>query len=189
MAGPLGVITTSGRNIGIKYTTYRILPPPFIRRLAGSSVIDSLGLGIVWGVAPWPNCPRAPRNAPVPPTIALLPWVCARGDPGDGKPTPPPSPAAMMLPIGVLSVFKISNLRSIMEDRVISAIASPGFGAVVRLSLRIAKAAVPLAGWPLTATMSARTTVFEKFLGSPTAAVTFGLVASFEISEAGMSSI
>ena len=158
MAGPLGVITTSGRNIGITCRTYRILPPPCVRRFDGSSAIDNLGLGFVCGVAPWPNCPRAPRNASVPPMIASSRCVCARGDPGGGEPTP--NPVAMMLPIGVPLVCKISNLKSTIESRVMSAIACPAFGAGRRISLRILKTAVPLAGWPLPAPTASEATAF-----------------------------
>src|SRR5437899_702748 len=39
-AGPLAVVTICGTDIGIKWTTHRCDPPPFLRRFAGSSVIE-----------------------------------------------------------------------------------------------------------------------------------------------------
>src|SRR5947208_16826410 len=69
-AGPLAVVTICGTNIGIKWTTHCCDPPPFRRRLAGSSVIEEPRNGATpGGLAAVPACPRAPRNAPVPPVI------------------------------------------------------------------------------------------------------------------------
>ena len=107
-AGPLRVFTISGRAIGITVSTNRVLPPPCNRRLAGSSDIDAARLGIFCEFTAWPACPRTPRNAPVPPKIALFPRVTAKGDPGGA--TPAPRPEAMMLPIGVPSALRISKV-------------------------------------------------------------------------------
>src|SRR6516164_1312295 len=46
------------------------LPPPFWRGFAGSSVSDAERFGIRCGSCAAPYWPRAPRNAPVPATIA-----------------------------------------------------------------------------------------------------------------------
>src|SRR5262245_9911547 len=108
MAGPAGSIVTSGRAIGITWAIHRQVPapPPLRRRLVGSSateVIRATGDND-------PICPRAPRNAPVPPVIARLcpPATlggAVTGDPGGG--VPPVSPMAVMVPIWVPSLFKI----------------------------------------------------------------------------------
>ena len=111
MAGPLDVVTICGTNIGITVRTYRTFPPPFLRRLAGSSAIEAWRGGPCgFGRARAPVIPRAPKNAPVPLTIAVLPCVTCRGAPGTAE--PPLSPKAMMVPIGVPSALKISNVCS-----------------------------------------------------------------------------
>jgi hypothetical protein len=46
IAGPLPVITISGRESGMPYSTDAICPPPFWRRLAGSSVMDAVRSGV-----------------------------------------------------------------------------------------------------------------------------------------------
>src|SRR5947207_1902525 len=93
-AGPLADVTICGTDIGIKWTIHCCDPPPFRRRLAGSSVIEvPRAAATPGGGATAPNCPRAPRNAPVPPVITkLFPPVTAKGDPGGA--TPPASPLA-----------------------------------------------------------------------------------------------
>src|SRR5439155_8530698 len=71
-AGPLDVVTICGTNIGITVRTYRTFPPPFLRRLAGSSAIEAWRGGPCgFGRARAPVIPRAPKNAPVPLTIAV----------------------------------------------------------------------------------------------------------------------
>src|SRR5215471_7515849 len=71
-AGPAGVVAISGRNIGMTWSTHLIFPPPLILRLDGSSVMDAWRAAVFPGTAASPPCPLAPRNAPVPPTIARL---------------------------------------------------------------------------------------------------------------------
>ena len=131
-AGPPGVITICGADIGIKWTTYRCVPPPLRRRFAGSSDMEAPR----WEATPggfatnsiWP---RAPRNAPVPPVIAkLLPPVALKGAPGGAE--PPPNPFVTIVPIGVPSLFRISKVNTATAIRVVSAIAWPGTGAVLR---------------------------------------------------------
>src|SRR6266511_1609180 len=39
-AGPLTAVTICGTDIGIKWITHRCVPPPLLRRFAGSSVIE-----------------------------------------------------------------------------------------------------------------------------------------------------
>src|SRR5262245_2297084 len=107
------------------------LPPPFWRRLAGSSVIDAERFRILCGSRAAPYWPRAPRNAPVPPTIAKFPPLWAKGAPGGGG--PPFGPKATMVPIGVPSGLRISNVWYRSDARWVSAIASPGLA--VGLSL------------------------------------------------------
>ena len=77
-----------------------------------------------------PTCPRAPRNAPVPPVTTILDTVTFEGDPGGEA--PPINPLAMIVPIGVPSLFKISKLISSAAFRTLSAIAWPEVGAVLR---------------------------------------------------------
>src|SRR5215472_8170160 len=110
-AGPAAVMTMVGADIGMIVSTHRTFPPPLIRRLAGSSVIDAIRKGTV--VPPLPTIPRAPRNAPVPPTIAQPPFPWAVGDPGEGG--PPDSPKATIVPTSVPSLFKISKIFSRIE--------------------------------------------------------------------------
>jgi hypothetical protein len=108
MAGPLAVIATSGRDSGITNRTNRTCPPPFRRRLAGSSVIEARRAL----TAPFnklflpPFWPRAPKNAPVPPTIAKF-WLATAGPGGVGDPLF--SPVTIILPTGVTpSLCRIS---------------------------------------------------------------------------------
>ncbi|MSO22948.1 MAG: hypothetical protein EXQ58_06780 [Acidobacteria bacterium] len=68
----------------------------------------------------------APVVADMPPTMALLALIKAKGDPGGAEPIV--SPKAMMVPIGVPSVFKISTIWSMTPFRSISASASPSIG-------------------------------------------------------------
>jgi hypothetical protein len=93
-----------------------------MRRLAGSSAIDAAR-----PTPPVPEIwPRAPRNAPVPPTIAQF-ARSVEGVPGGGG--LPLNPRLTSVPTGVLSLFKISNTCSRSAVRVTSAIAPPGEGA------------------------------------------------------------
>src|SRR5258708_15374758 len=82
-AGPLAVVKICGTDIGIKWATHRCVPPPLRRRFAGSSVMEAdRWTATPGGGATTPNCPRAPRNAPVPPVITeILPPVKVIGDP------------------------------------------------------------------------------------------------------------
>src|SRR5260370_29832831 len=89
-AGRLTVITRCGRNIGINWRTNLTRPPPLRRRFAGSSVIEAARMGVDCAVTELPYCPRAPRNAPVPPTIAKLPCVIDNGPPAGGEPAAGP---------------------------------------------------------------------------------------------------
>jgi hypothetical protein len=41
IAGPFGVMAILGRDIGITYSVKTTCPPPFFRRLAGSSRMDA----------------------------------------------------------------------------------------------------------------------------------------------------
>ena len=131
MAGPAGSIAISGLSIGIKWTTYRCIPPPLRRRFAGSSVMEApRWLATPGGFAAISICPRAPRKAPVPPVIAkLLPPVAVKGAPGGAE--PPANPVVTMVPIGVPSLFKISKVNTASPTRTVSAIAWPGVGAVL----------------------------------------------------------
>ena len=101
------MIRTCGTTVGITSRMNRPFPPPLMRRLAGSSVIEA-ARGLL--PAPEPAWPRAPRNAPVPPMIAQLLPCNTDGAPGGAL--PPASPVAAMLPIGVPSLFRISKKRS-----------------------------------------------------------------------------
>ena len=87
MAGPDGSIVTSGRAIGITWAIHRTVPPPLRWRFAGSSVMEAFRCVTTPGAAAATDiCPRAPRNAPVPPVITKLPPAAAVGDPGGASP-------------------------------------------------------------------------------------------------------
>src|SRR5579864_3361168 len=150
MAGPAGSIAISGLSIGIKWITQRCVAPPFTRRFAGSSVIEVLrAKGTPGGGGSAPTCPRAPRNAPVPPATTKLARVTFEGDPGGAA--PPLYPVATIVPIGVPSLFKISKAISSTAFRTTSATAEPGGGAGRRLMSIPTRVWTPIAGWPLTA--------------------------------------
>src|SRR5258708_37636152 len=148
-----------------------------MRRLAGSSAIEAARMGSVF--PPVPSCPRAPRNAQLPPTIAQSPLRTAAGEPGVA---PPLIPRATMVPMGVPSLFRISKIFCRIEGWAVSAMAPPGAGAGLVMMVCARAAYRPLAGWPLTATMSAKRYSTKKFLGR-TEGVTLGLLAYLEISE------
>src|SRR5499427_9575669 len=105
-------------------------------------------------------CPRAPRSAPVPPTIAQLP-VSPEGCPGGAE--PPLIPRVMIVPIGVPSACKISKMFSRIAVRLTSAMARPGGGFVFAPAARTPAANNPFAGCPFTATMSPITVFNAKF--------------------------
>src|SRR5260370_10177762 len=72
-AGPLAVVMICGADIGIKWATHRCVPPPFWRRLAGSSVMEAARwTATPGGFAPTPLCPRTPTNPPGPPATTTL---------------------------------------------------------------------------------------------------------------------
>src|SRR2546427_7319686 len=103
---------------------------------------------------PWPDTPRAPRNPPVPPMMAILDAVAASGAPGAGGTSGafPDQPAPTRVPMWVPSGLKISHLMSAAAP-MMSAIAAPGGGFGLGLRMGSRRIWVPLAGWPLTATM------------------------------------
>src|ERR1700747_3584147 len=107
-AGPPAVTAISGRDRGTTNRTNRTSPPPFRRRLAGSSVMEAVRAL----TAPFnrlflpPLWPRAPKKAPVPPTIAKF-WPDTDGPGGAGDPLF--NPLTIMLPTGVTpSLCRIS---------------------------------------------------------------------------------
>src|SRR5260370_597622 len=127
-------------------------PPGRLRRLERSSVIDAARTGAE--DTPWPDTPRAPRNAPVPPTMAILEDMAASAAPGAGGTLLPENPSPTRVPIGVPSSFRISHVRKALAPPRMSAIAPPGAGFGWSLRTCSRRTWVPLAGWPLTATMS-----------------------------------
>jgi hypothetical protein len=132
------------------------------------------------GCVPAPFCPRAPRNAPVPPVIAKLPATTETGflrawGPGV-------RPEVTIVPTTLPSLSKISKVSMTTTFRAVSATARPGVGAVPRLKYCWLRVMVPLAGWPLITTMSAITTALAKLFGGD-AGVTLGLVANLDRSE------
>src|SRR5260370_41853571 len=96
------------------------------------------------------NSRGAPRNAPLPPTIAWLPCVTANGAPGARLDRDSPTPK--MVPMDVLSAFKMSKLDSVRPAILVSAIAAPGLASSVVFTYLIREVYVPLTGEPLTAT-------------------------------------
>src|SRR5215469_12209611 len=88
----------------------------------------------------------------------------------------------MIVPIGVPSIFKISKVWDLSEVWVVSAIAWPGLAVGVRKIPTGRLTYTPLAGCPLTATISPKTTATSKTL-APAEGVTPGLVANFDGSE------
>src|ERR1041385_15848 len=130
-------------------------PPPFWLRLEGSSVMDAVRSEVAPGkrtllTPPWP---RAPKNAPVPPTIARL--RPPTGGPG-GMGDPLFSPIVIIVPTGVPSLCRNSNVSSRLEGQVVSAIAfKPGVGVLLIQTAVPRTAQVPLTGWPFTDTISA----------------------------------
>lgn len=80
----------------------------------------------------------------MPAMIASFPCVTDRGAPGGAE--PPASPEVMIVPIGVPSLFKISNLKLFGPPRAISATACPGVGVGLRTSSIESFTQVPLAG-------------------------------------------
>src|SRR5579862_9785513 len=178
-AGPWGVGAIWGVNAGTNVKTHCSFPPPLMRRLPGSSVTDAARAAIVW--VPRPICPRTPKKAPVPPTIAQSPFFTRPGEPGV---VPPLRPNATMVPTGVPSVFKISKICSRIDGCVVSAIAPPMVGSGVGLVMidDTRDAYSPFTGSPLTATMSPRGVAGVKFLIGA-AGTMLGLVAYLEMSE------
>src|SRR5580704_17270893 len=102
----------------------------------------------------WPFCPRAPKNAPVPPAITEL-WLPTGGPGGVGAPLL--NPDAIIVPTGVIpSVCRISYVSSRIEGQVVSAIALMPFwmGVGVVQTATPRPTYEPLAGWPFTETIS-----------------------------------
>ena len=87
-----------------------------------------------------------------------------------------------MVPIALPSLFKISKVSTTTALRTVSAIARPGAGTVLRKEYWLLRVIVPLAGWPLIATISAMATALAKLLGID-AGVGLGVVANLEGSE------
>src|SRR5690242_19625808 len=108
-------------------------------------MMDANRAGMLCGVAAWPWVPRAPRDAPVPPVIALFPCDCPAGDPGGGVPAPA-CPDNMRLPTILPSGVRNSKAALAPLGRPVSARESPGLAFAVRLTLRLWKVAVPFAG-------------------------------------------
>src|SRR5215831_14371671 len=134
-------------------------PPPFLRLFAGSSVMDAVRSEVAPGkrtllAPPWP---RAPKNAPVPPTMARLrPPTGGPGGVGD----PLFSPMVIIVPTEVPSLCRISNVSSRLEFQVVSAITKiPGVGIGLMHTDVPRTAQAPFAGWPFTDTISPYPTI------------------------------
>src|SRR5216684_142636 len=106
-AGPLAVITISGRNIGTRWTISVVFPPPKVLLLDGSSVTDAERDGLAAASAP--DCPSTPRNAPLPPVTTRLPRGCSRGAPGDG--------AVFSNPLNVMEPLRVPSGQSIVSTQ------------------------------------------------------------------------
>ena len=106
------------RSNGQTCRTILTTPPPFTRRLAGSSVTEA-SRGVHEPVPA--ACPRAPRNAPVPPVTIRLERTNDGGAPGGGAPLK--SPWMKMVPTATPPSVKISNEQSSIMAREVSAIA------------------------------------------------------------------
>src|SRR5215472_9523115 len=111
-----------GADIGYRVNILRDVPPPLMRLLAGSSVMEAPR---AWP-PPEPDIPRTPAKAPVPPITAKLTPDCAAGAPGGGAPLD--SPIAIMLPTVFPEASKISKTSSRIAARTTSPIAPPGLG-------------------------------------------------------------
>ena len=124
---PAPLLRIVGGTSGIRVSRKLRVPPPRTLRIEGSSVTEAARPVAV--ICDKPACPRIPRNAPVPPVIAIV--LAAVGDSPDGEPGgggPKPIRVAMIVPTGVPSTCWISHTQSVKKLRVVSEIACSGCG-------------------------------------------------------------
>src|ERR1051326_1437176 len=99
-ARPLWIEITAGRSSGMSWKTQLPLPPPLVRLLAGSSVMEAERVGTPPAIAPRSSdrrpvkrsCPHRPPTNPTPPDTQE-----DGGEPGGAG--PPPISATIMVPI------------------------------------------------------------------------------------------
>ena len=150
--------------------------PPYVRRLAGSSVhrcCSTGSAGSAYLTARAQECARTSHNRP----ISAFGGRCPRGS-GYRR----LNPKLMMVPTAVPSLCKISKISSRTAVLVTSEIALPGLGAGLASKPRTGLTYIPLAGWPFTAMMSPSIVATAKLV-SASGGVTLGLVANFNGSE------